>query len=60
MAVNGMSFGCNLLANCQTFSPLKSENWHGLTPIDGQQKPASSCIITYQTHMEDIHMSEGN
>jgi hypothetical protein len=59
MAANGMSFGCNLLANCQTFSQLQSKNWHGLTPM-GQQEPASHCIITYQTHMEDIHLSEGN
>jgi hypothetical protein len=49
MAANGMSFGYDLVANCQISTQMGSKIWHGLTPI-GQQESAPHCIITYQTH----------
>jgi hypothetical protein len=54
-----MNFGYDLLTNCQTSTQPQSKNWLGLTPM-GQQEPASKCNIANQTHMEDIHLSEGN
>jgi hypothetical protein len=42
-----------LFANCHP------KAWHGLSPM-GQNEPAPSLNITYQTHMEDIQWSGGN
>jgi hypothetical protein len=47
-ATNGISFGPDLLAKCQTFSPVMSKNWHGMTPM-AHQEPGN----TPQHHLSD-------
>jgi hypothetical protein len=59
MTANGISFGADLLAKCQTFSQVLCKNWHGMTPM-GHEEAAAHLNITDQTHMEDIQWSGGN
>jgi hypothetical protein len=59
MIANGISFGPDLLAKCQTFSPAAAKYWHGLAPM-AIQEPASHLNFTYQAHLEDIQWSAGN
>jgi hypothetical protein len=39
MTANGISFGSDLLTKCRPFSELLPENWNGLEPMRGENRP---------------------
>jgi hypothetical protein len=57
---NGVSFGSDFLMIVKLSANFRLKIWNGLSP-KGQQEPAPSLNMTYQTHMKDIiQWSGGN
>jgi hypothetical protein len=52
-------FWSRFAPKCKTFSQQTSNNWLDMATM-GHPEPAPLCIITHQTHMDDIQWSGGS